>query len=1354
MKTKIKLFILAFFTTIGIQAQMLNTQTNSYGGCSWGSGGLEGYASALIPIKTGMSGTDANKFLFVMSDAPFSGRKPTVTILNENMSVWKTVVLRAAAGAPNGSKFNSSILVEACKFPLGANPTDENDPLNKVIAIGGLFRFENYDSFTPFVFLFDWGKMIADGPTSLANQYIGNFITMPNWVTYAALRGTAFASMKQYIHGNDRYLITYNNQFTLKKHSNCGSAAGFNTQALNFFKYQSVLNLKPGVSISLDNSLTSCSGSSQTVSHARDMQIVGDQIYLLSDPNVNAYYNQNNFWITRANLNFIMPVGGTNRSVPLTSATDFGSYNNSNDYFQLFLDSTGDLLLKNIERRRIQSASRPSKLSIHDGNVIVSGTGGTSGFLMRGEVGNIFSVTPTSSTIQFYNLGTFATADGPYAATWKTLLGHELDTSNSSNPIINYYGYVTTNDPLVNVNDNGNRFYYGQVRLNQLDSNAAINGQAISFRQAITATTVHFNSLMTFPIPFIRDFTNDTLLYFVSGTSYCNRATPTIFKHPYNKSATQNPACYAVSPDTNSCNQRSFNVSFNRIANPNIIGVPTANLNCGILNRCWSPANAHTGSVPIAMQTPSTIWLTNNQIIQNPRALERSACSKNYCEPLNVTISGVFRLCSDTMSTTFSAEFCQRGTNSQYTYQWYYETQAIPGATSAAYVITPQGPYLGTYTVRVTNSCGNTVLSPGLTVQLSENLTANAGPDVSSCIGQPVTLTGIATEGIPAYYYNWYQEDSLLTSSPILNINTTVGQSSTYTLIVEDQYGCKDTDEVNVNINSSPIVTAGSDISICNNTQANLNGTVSDGTPAYVYSWSPSIGLDDPSSISPLITLNYTSGSPITNTYTFTVTDANGCIGSDVIDVTVNPLPIAFAGPWMSLCSDVISNLNGSASGGTPGYTYNWSPSNGLVDPSNNTTQFSLNNATSSPILNLYTLSVSDANGCTAMHVTEVTVNPAPIVNAGADISLCSDVVGNLNGNASGGTPAYTYNWSPGTGLDDPNSNTPLISLNNATSSPIVNTYTLIVSDANGCSSSDDTEVTFNPNPIVDAGADVSLCSDVAGNLNGSATGGTPTHLFSWSPATGLDDPNISNPQITLSNYSQSSETSNYTLTVTDANSCVGSDMVNITVNPLPTFEYTPHGWEEGNFCQSDLFLCVIENPNLNFTTEAFVNGFPNNGLVGSQYNSGGAYYWDIDWAQLFLGDIVTFNIIGVDPITGCSSIFTFSFKVNCLNEVKKQATNKMVINGVSSLTMNNSFNLKAYPNPFSSNATFIVEGNTSEKVNLELTDVNGKVVLNTNINMNTNFNFENYTIQDGIYFLKATKGNGEMSVIKVSKIK
>ena len=95
------------------------------------------------------------------------------------------------------------------------------------------------------------------------------------------------------------------------------------------------------------------------------------------------------------------------------------------------------------------------------------------------------------------------------------------------------------------------------------------------------------------------------------------------------------------------------------------------------------------------------------------------------------------------------------------------------------------------------------------------------------------------------------------------------------------------------------------------------------------------------------------------------------------------------------------------------------------------------------------------------------------------------------------------------------------------------------------------------------------------------------------------------------------------------------------------------------------------------------------------------------------------------------------------------------VNHGMDNLTIkDNNFKLNAFPNPFSSNSTFNVQGNSNERVNLELTDVNGKIVLSTNINMNSNFNFENYNMSDGIYFLKATKADGEFSVLKVSKIK
>lgn len=105
-------------------------------------------------------------------------------------------------------------------------------------------------------------------------------------------------------------------------------------------------------------------------------------------------------------------------------------------------------------------------------------------------------------------------------------------------------------------------------------------------------------------------------------------------------------------------------------------------------------------------------------------------------------------------------------------------------------------------------------------------------------------------------------------------------------------------------------------------------------------------------------------------------------------------------------------------------------------------------------------------------------------------------------------------------------------------------TYTvdLTVTDINGCTANSTYQVTITAPANVNAGADVSICDGDATNLSGS--GGVS---YSWSPATGLSDPNIANPVATPA------ATTTYTLTATDANGCQGTDDVAVTVNPLPT---------------------------------------------------------------------------------------------------------------------------------------------------------------------------------------------------------
>jgi hypothetical protein len=102
-----------------------------------------------------------------------------------------------------------------------------------------------------------------------------------------------------------------------------------------------------------------------------------------------------------------------------------------------------------------------------------------------------------------------------------------------------------------------------------------------------------------------------------------------------------------------------------------------------------------------------------------------------------------------------------------------------------------------------------------------------------------------------------------------------------------------------------------------------------------------------------------------------------------------------------------------------------------------------------------YTLTVTNG-GCTDDESTSVTVNAKPLADAGPDRQIIlggSDVIGGTP-TASGGKPLYTYSWTPTTGLNN-------ASFANPTASPAVNTtYTVTVTDSNGCTDSDDMTVT------------------------------------------------------------------------------------------------------------------------------------------------------------------------------------------------------------------------------------------------------------------------------------------------------
>ena len=165
------------------------------------------------------------------------------------------------------------------------------------------------------------------------------------------------------------------------------------------------------------------------------------------------------------------------------------------------------------------------------------------------------------------------------------------------------------------------------------------------------------------------------------------------------------------------------------------------------------------------------------------------------------------------------------------------------------------------------------------------------------------------------------------------------------------------------------------------------------GTATYTYSWSPSGGTAATAT-------GLTAG-----TYTVTVTDANGCMATRSFTLTEPTAINTAVGSQTNVSCNGGSNGSASVvpSGGTPGYTYSWSPSGGTAATATGLTA------------GTYTVTVTDANGCMATRSFTITEPTAINTAVGSQTNVSCN--GGSNGSASvvpsGGTPGYTYSWAP-----------------------------------------------------------------------------------------------------------------------------------------------------------------------------------------------------------------------------------------------------------------------------------------------------------------------------------------------------
>jgi len=376
--------------------------------------------------------------------------------------------------------------------------------------------------------------------------------------------------------------------------------------------------------------------------------------------------------------------------------------------------------------------------------------------------------------------------------------------------------------------------------------------------------------------------------------------------------------------------------------------------------------------------------------------------------------------------------------------------------------------------VQTADGCEDSITIP---VTVNPLPVVDAGADQEVCEGSAVTLNGNG-----ALNYVW--DNGVADGIAFVQAVGTV----TYTVVGTDNNGCSSSDQVDVIVNPLPIVEAGPDQAVCDGVPVTLSGS-----GAVNYAWDNGV-IDGVAFVQAVGTV----------TYTLIGTDANNCENSDQVNVIVHPLPVINAGLDQEVCDGISVTLNGA--GAT---SYVWD--NGVTDGV----------AFYPPVgITTYTVIGTDGNGCDNDDQVDVIVNALPAVDAGPDQEVCEGTAVTLSG-----AGATSYVWDNGV-FDG----VPFVQAVGSI------TYTVVGTDANNCENSDQLNVTVNPNPIVDAGVDQTVCD------------GTPITLF----ATGTPNLNWNNGVINNVPFNQGVGTVVYTVFDSFATGCSASDQVSVTVNPNP----------------------------------------------------------------------------------------------------------------------------------------------------------------------------------------------------------
>jgi hypothetical protein len=623
--------------------------------------------------------------------------------------------------------------------------------------------------------------------------------------------------------------------------------------------------------------------------------------------------------------------------------------------------------------------------------------------------------------------------------------------------------------------------------------------------------------------------------------------------------------------------------------------------------------------------SPVTGWANNEDFGTN--FLKSYVIRPIFCGAITVTATTQTNVgCRG--ASTGAATVAAAGGAAPYTYLW------SNGANTASIT----GVAAGTYTVTATDGLGCTGVTTVTITQPAAAISLGGLPTVTnaSCGG---TCDGAITNvvivgGTAPYTYLW--------SNGATTANITSLCPGAYTGTVTDANGCTFVSPAitisaagSIALTGTPTATNITCNGLCNGSISGV--AITGGTAPYTYAWSNGASTANLS--------NLCAGS-----YTLTVTDNGGCSFTLPIAITITqPAVLAVPAPTVNniTCNGLTNgSITVAPTGGTAPYTYVWSPTGGTA-------------ATASGLpTGTYTVSVTDANGCTASASGTIT-QPTALGLSGfptaTNVNCFGDSTGSVTGlNPTGGTPPYTYLWS-----------------NGATTQSITGlpagTYNGTVTDANGCTLSSPTGFTItqpatalslNGFPTV---GDISCNGSCDGSVTGLVpTGGVTPYTYSWS--NGATTPDVTG--LCAGNYNG---------TITDANGCTLSSPTGFAVTEPDTIS----------------IQAIITNATAAGSADGAVNAVV----------SGGTAPYTIDWSN----GATTEDITGVVKGTYVVTVTDFN---GCID-----AATFVVGGPVGISVLDKEGAVSIYPNPASTNMSINVTLPEVAPVTVKVFDMKGGLV-------------------------------------------